>query len=366
MTTFGRSLSSILRASEVVQILTKYRACEREETWARRECDASLRAVRIDMINTVREEMRDQVVIVLNSLESLMFMSTLVLTVGFGIVCEGTFPDPEVDGTDYEGYSDFFLEFYAVLCGLNLVLPLGSLMVAIAIRREAEHCLCDVTEDLHTHVKRALRCEWPNERISRRKDTSYYNLCRDHDEHALAAAMEDVRVVHSLAHGLLRKVRYFNRLYPVAKLLLGLGMLSAVGTCSVLFGLIFEKHFPSMPELYLVYSGTVFGGTALSAAFCGWIFYSIRRSNPISSYVYSNGLGSLSPALLQQPPKRRSSKAGIHMQQFSPDAQISTERSTVATRVLQVLGQAGKQVRHALGRGLGKGHSHGLSAPLLG
>eukprot|EP00933_Yihiella_yeosuensis_P016278 TRINITY_DN13974_c0_g1_i1.p1 TRINITY_DN13974_c0_g1~~TRINITY_DN13974_c0_g1_i1.p1 ORF type:complete len:410 (-),score=34.05 TRINITY_DN13974_c0_g1_i1:148-1344(-) len=263
-----------LSAAQVVQIVLNKHACGREETWSRRECDAGLREVRMDMINTVREEMRDQVTVVLASLENLMFLSTLVLTTGFGFVAEGTFPDTEASGQIYQGDSEFFLEVYAVLCATTIVFPLGSLMLAIAVRSEAEFCLRDVTQDMHRHIRRALQvqCHDPGDQnYSPLRRISYLNHSCSHqsEEDALAATLEDARVVHSLAQDMLRKVRYFHKLYPIARLLLGIGLLSAVALCANLLGLVLVKHHPSMPCLWQIYAGMVFAGTFV-CGFIGW------------------------------------------------------------------------------------------------
>ncbi|CAK9028540.1 Uncharacterized protein SCF082_LOCUS18407 [Durusdinium trenchii] len=53
--------------------------------------------MRIDILNTVREEMRDQVTVIISSLDNLMVVATLMLSIGFGFVVEGTFPPAEKD-----------------------------------------------------------------------------------------------------------------------------------------------------------------------------------------------------------------------------------------------------------------------------
>eukprot|EP00435_Cladocopium_sp_Y103_P003914 s6085_g1.t1 len=145
--------------------------------------------VRIDMINTVREEMRDQVTVVIRSLQDLMIMSSLVLVVGFGSVCEGTFPDPQVKhAAEYPGIQNFFLELYAFLAALTLVLSLGSLLLAMFLSMELENFLSACTADLQRHVRRALQRDWP----ARRSEEVQSSLdMRDKD--ALQAVLEDAR-----------------------------------------------------------------------------------------------------------------------------------------------------------------------------
>ncbi|CAJ1346072.1 unnamed protein product [Effrenium voratum] len=188
-----------LTATEVVRLLQQHKSCEQHETWSRRDCAAALRTVRIDMINTVREEMRDQVEVVLRSLQDMMVMSSLVLVVGFGSVSEGTFPDPEEDDVTYPGLQSFFLELYACLAALTLVLSLGSLLLSIAISQELQFFLSACTADLQRHVRRALQRDWPVESREALEDSN--------DSDALQAVLEDARAVHGLAQGLMRQAK---------------------------------------------------------------------------------------------------------------------------------------------------------------
>ncbi|CAE8618061.1 unnamed protein product, partial [Polarella glacialis] len=148
--------------------------------------------------------------------------------------------------------------FYAIVAALTLVFPLGAMMLGIAIRIEAENALRSVTDDIQRHVRRALHQQWP---LSGSSDECSPLSFKVKDEEGLRATMEDARVVHSLAQGLLKKVRYFHQLFPVARLLLGAGMLCAVLLCSTILGVILVHHFPSMPYLWQTYCGTVFVGT---------------------------------------------------------------------------------------------------------
>ncbi|CAJ1346071.1 unnamed protein product [Effrenium voratum] len=256
-----------LTATEVVRLLQQHKSCEQHETWSRRDCAAALRTVRIDMINTVREEMRDQVEVVLRSLQDMMVMSSLVLVVGFGSVSEGTFPDPEEDDVTYPGLQSFFLELYACLAALTLVLSLGSLLLSIAISQELQFFLSACTADLQRHVRRALQRDWPVESREALEDSN--------DSDALQAVLEDARAVHGLAQGLMRQVSYFQRLYPLAHILLFSGMLCAVFECSVLLSLILVHHFPSMPVLWQTYCGTVLLGVSLSSGVSLWAMWKI-------------------------------------------------------------------------------------------
>ncbi|CAK9073766.1 unnamed protein product [Durusdinium trenchii] len=280
--------------AEAIRVLQQHKACERHETWSRRECAAALRMVRIDMINTVREEMRDQVTVVIRSLQDLMVMSSLVLVVGFGSVCEGTFPDTEAE-TEYPGLQNFFLELYASLAALTLVMSLGSLLLAMVLSMELECFLSACTADLQRHVRRALKRDWP---VHRHEDLKLDEML---DKDALQAVLEDARAVHGLATGLLQQVRYFERLYPLAHVLLFSSMLSAVFELTVLLSLILVHHFPSMPVLWKTYCGTVLLGVSMASTVSLWTIWKITSPREELEEVED-----VSAAL--SPVKRRSSR----------------------------------------------------------
>eukprot|EP00439_Symbiodinium_sp_Y106_P037605 s247_g4.t1 len=196
-----------ITAGEVTKAFQQYQATKRKDVWSERECERALRDVRLTMINTVREELRDQVSVVSSSLQSMMVQTSLVLIVGFGSVCEGTFPDAEVGATDYPGLEQFFLEVYAFFAGLTLILPLGSLLLTFAISRELEFFVAASFADLKTHVRRALRRTWPDQSLPSKSPRPYSDpspalsareehargLEEQRDNDALRAVLEDTR-----------------------------------------------------------------------------------------------------------------------------------------------------------------------------
>ncbi|CAE8700412.1 unnamed protein product [Polarella glacialis] len=145
-----------LSVGEIVPILQQWHQYNRDETWSKRGYDIGLQSMRIDILNTVREEMRDQVTVIISSLDNLMVVATLMLSIGFGFVVEGTFPPSEKD-YEYDDVQKPFLVVYAILCALSLVFPLACLMLTIAARFEVELCQQDVMGDLQKHLLKALQ-----------------------------------------------------------------------------------------------------------------------------------------------------------------------------------------------------------------
>lgn len=148
-------LLSLGGPADLLNFAQQIHAYRRADLWSKRGYDISLQSMRIDILNTVREEMRDQVTVIVSSLDNLMVVATLMLSIGFGFVVEGTFPPPE-DVHEYEGIEQFLLVLYAVLCALSLVFPLACLMLTIAARFEVELCQQDVMGDLQRHLLKAL------------------------------------------------------------------------------------------------------------------------------------------------------------------------------------------------------------------
>ncbi|CAJ1461132.1 unnamed protein product [Effrenium voratum] len=86
-----------LSLGEAIGIVQQWHSYNRDELWSKRGYDIGLQSMRIDILNTVREEMRDQVTVIISSLDNLMVVATLMLSIGFGFVVEGTFPPAEKD-----------------------------------------------------------------------------------------------------------------------------------------------------------------------------------------------------------------------------------------------------------------------------
>eukprot|EP00428_Durinskia_dybowskii_P010985 CAMPEP_0170221798 /NCGR_PEP_ID=MMETSP0116_2-20130129/10588_1 /TAXON_ID=400756 /ORGANISM="Durinskia baltica, Strain CSIRO CS-38" /LENGTH=317 /DNA_ID=CAMNT_0010472479 /DNA_START=119 /DNA_END=1069 /DNA_ORIENTATION=+ len=275
-------MDSVPRLSfpDVVSILTQTHACNRCETWNSRLHRMDMQQKRIDMINTVREEMRDQVRLMISSVENVMLVAVLLLTFAYGFACEGTFPHAEAAGADYPGIQQLALDAYAWLLGLSLAFPGLALVLALAVRIEAEICFEDVSCDLSAHIREA---------IDRVRQGAEYSLLTtafanpsdgepgadapscDRDTEPFALELQelesDARLVADLAHGLIQRVQYFHYLYPIAQLLIFFGLICSVLLCSCMSGIIFCHHYPNSPWVWRIYSGTVAGSAFGCAVF---------------------------------------------------------------------------------------------------
>lgn len=329
--------AATLSLGEAIGILQSWHSYNRDETWSRRGYDIGLQSMRIDILNTVREEMRDQVTVIISSLDNLMVVATLMLSIGFGFVVEGTFPPAETD-YDYDDTQKVFLVAYAVLAALALVFPLFTLMLTIAARFEVELCQQDVMGDLQKHLLKALRRDRldaletkaasprsdeaaPGRHISSPSSSSWSQQpsrvlrgrsapalgrttpvfgrkltppCKDfgkalrgglqkqfgnfytffYEDTVGRIAEDEVKLI---AEGLLQKVNHYHFLYPIAQLFLWLGMLSSVMVCCVLLGLYYQANYPNTPAMWRCYTFILVVCVIGSVIFLLWMKYHMLR-----------------------------------------------------------------------------------------
>lgn len=227
------------------------------------------------MINTVREEMRDQMRLIISSVDSLMITNCLILEIAGMFACEGTFPNQDHlsrTDDDYVGWQYVAIHAYSVLLALTMAFSLGSLLAATAIRLEAQACFQEITGDRGN----MLPDIWQRiEQAVRQSDCGVYRRAKAFDD------AEDLNVdrdiVQFLMEGVLEKARYYYILHPVAQTLLFLCVLCGVASCALLMSLITSQHYPSNPLVTLAYSGTVGLGFLGSIAFWIWMRRSLRR-----------------------------------------------------------------------------------------
>lgn len=327
--------AATMTLGEAIGIVQQWHSYNQDQLWSKRGYDIGLQSMRIDILNTVREEMRDQVTVIISSLDNLMVVATLMLSIGFGFVVEGTFPPAEKE-YDYDDLERQMLILYAVLAALSLVFPLACMMLTIAARFEVELCQQDVMGDLQKHLLKALQRDQhdadlvqglpsssrsDDEEVLHRADSSSRlglptarrpKLRRNSRSEPLLGArkgsqgfVKGIREavkggmkrqlsnfealffeenvghiaedeVRLLAEGLLQKVNYYHFLYPIAQLFLWCGMLSSVLVCCVLLGLYYKANYPETPWMWRSYSG-ILGSCALGCIFFFfWIKFRLR------------------------------------------------------------------------------------------
>lgn len=281
-------------------------AYNRDEIWSKRGYNMELQGMRIDILNTIREEMRDQVSLTIASLDNMMLVSTLMLSVSFGFVVEGTFPPTENDVVPYTDLQVFWLHVYIVLCAVAMVFPAITMMLTLVIRQEVDSCTHGVLGDLQRHLMMAVRraadedfdtgvpadaiadaaeagAESEPELLSARARPSAVARRsvaargqgtarpRPHGMRSRAQGLKDIAATQlgtmvSSDEGRLGKItekdliaegldiRTMKRFFPYAQLSLQLGILSFLLLCAVLLGLNMQYMFPSVPDMWIYYS----------------------------------------------------------------------------------------------------------------
>jgi len=176
----------------------------------------------IDLVNTVREDLRDLFQSRATRIDNLMLVNTLLLSFSFGFVCEGTFPP----GDSQEG----MLVVYVILCGMTLVAPFWSIWFGLECKQKLDHFL--------------------NEMLSQRTD----------DRLKLETWLGFYRAFEK--YWKLQCQSY----YKIALNLFWIGMLLALALCCVLLYLVFEDLFPET-SVRLVFVSIVGFNIVIAIAF---------------------------------------------------------------------------------------------------
>mmetsp|Transcript_133939 Transcript_133939/g.303785 ORF Transcript_133939/g.303785 Transcript_133939/m.303785 type:complete len:384 (+) Transcript_133939:36-1187(+) len=338
---------------EAISLAHSFHCYSRDETWSKRSYLVGIQALRIDILNTVREEVRDKFTMWGASLDNLMVVSTLMLSIGFGFAVEGTFPPAEHDGFEYSGCRQGLLVLYASLAGLSLAFPLLSLMLTVTVRFEVAKVQKQVLGDIHgkirdimfQHGTTALHSPHGRDvrddiRLRRARGSGQVPSSAAEVGGARAAggdggqqrprsrrlwsAVEGTAGLYSDGVGVFKQGDIFGRVertlvddveqavnlvgtedeqlgevhslqryYPAAVFLLWLGMVDSCLVCCVLLGLYFQKQFPNTPWMWRAYSGILLAAACGSTAFLGCWWRELRET--IKSPEADGGLPSCFP-----------------------------------------------------------------------
>eukprot|EP00931_Biecheleriopsis_adriatica_P050017 TRINITY_DN28946_c0_g1_i2.p1 TRINITY_DN28946_c0_g1~~TRINITY_DN28946_c0_g1_i2.p1 ORF type:complete len:433 (-),score=87.96 TRINITY_DN28946_c0_g1_i2:42-1319(-) len=110
--------------------------------WAEIDYFLQVRQVHIETLNNMREDIRDMYDMDSRKLDTKMIISTLLLSIGFGFVVEGTFPpaDPQASGqqeTIYQG-QHMMRVAYAAVAALALLCPFFALLSLLECKRRLD------------------------------------------------------------------------------------------------------------------------------------------------------------------------------------------------------------------------------------
>jgi len=196
---------------ESAQMAQDWYLHQEEMTWAKKAYALDRLSLNTDLVNTIREDLRDLCSQRYGRIDNLMVVNTLVLSFSFGFCCEGTFPDVE-----HYGEERFWIIFYTVFLGMTLILPFWSIWYAL----ECKTCL---DQFLHGVL---------NERKKR--------------------GMVDVRTW--LQHYIGFEQHWMTqcqRRYRISQNFFWAGMLCSITLCAILTGMNFSKWYH--PGVYIVF-----------------------------------------------------------------------------------------------------------------
>lgn len=307
----------------------------RAERFAKLGYELDFQGLRLDVLSTIREEIRDQVFVIISSLDNLMVVATLMLSLGFGFVVEGTFPPHRSEQLqkwtiESIGFSVSPLVVYAFLCAMSLVCPFWCLVFSIRMRYEVDLIIREHMKELKRQLWNVLKkddqgssCSTTgnraagstslegDRRISTRSTLSVvcprrlknaYKGCpqrqRDDLEQAMDGAANTVAghvgpfsldpeskwidqelILKWAGKDLLQRARTFHFYLKASHVLLWVGMLSAIFTCALLLGMYMQVNFPHTPLVWFSYSSIVGINGGLAIVFAVWMWLS--GSSPV-------------------------------------------------------------------------------------
>mgnify|MGYP006137832579 FL=1 len=77
---------------ESAQILQDHHYHQDEMRWNRRAFNLDSQALNLELVNTIRDDLRDLISQRAQQIDNVLLVNTLLFSFSFGFVCEGTFP----------------------------------------------------------------------------------------------------------------------------------------------------------------------------------------------------------------------------------------------------------------------------------
>eukprot|EP00929_Paragymnodinium_shiwhaense_P006983 TRINITY_DN110938_c0_g1_i1.p1 TRINITY_DN110938_c0_g1~~TRINITY_DN110938_c0_g1_i1.p1 ORF type:complete len:582 (-),score=67.03 TRINITY_DN110938_c0_g1_i1:148-1893(-) len=158
----GAALVGSIASSNTVGLLQNWHYGSRAEKLSKLAYELDFQGLRLDVLGTIREEIRDQVFVIMSGLDNLMVVATLMLSIGFGFVVEGTFPPQKAEelgnwkcetlGIDVDP-----LCVYSFLCALSLCFPFWCLIFTIRMRYEVELIIHGHMSELRRQLANVLK-----------------------------------------------------------------------------------------------------------------------------------------------------------------------------------------------------------------
>jgi len=271
-----------------------HRECQlerRELELSTRSVHLSRRAVPMGVINAWREDLRDLFSVKMQMLDNYLLVTTLLFSVGFSVVLEGTFPPPEAVRKD-EGW----LCVYAALCGLALVCPFLGLLCIIRCKALLERSFQEKVfkiNKLVTHMLRDISREVANTQASWKAEEDQSCGSSSHEGrpqptmtsrvHSETFSKIDKKMQESLKmlfNEDCKRDSWDDRcefLYKIAVMFAWTSMLACMAVCILLMVLIVKLRYRPANAPWRSYLTTLV--VAITCGFCigGWVCQPPRK-----------------------------------------------------------------------------------------
>lgn len=287
--------------------------------WSEIDYYLQVRQVHVDTLNNLREDLRDLYEMDGRKLDNSMIVTTLMLTIGFGFVVEGTFP-PAPGPQDQRTWRIV----YAVVAALALMCPFWCMLCLIECRRRLDFFMDRFTHKFYEMLKNRvdgfdqdtsssgsvrtyatgytqdLPRLWPHLAVGRafnsvfckrrapvrngsRRDIEVVDeeglspramvraSCGDRED-GVGKRQKLIRVDMAAALELHNHYMWWwkawcSGLHTASGFLHWLGILFNTLLCAILLGMNFRTNYPDTPEMWYLYSGLVCLGLSGVAPF---------------------------------------------------------------------------------------------------
>eukprot|EP00929_Paragymnodinium_shiwhaense_P061917 TRINITY_DN30922_c2_g2_i1.p1 TRINITY_DN30922_c2_g2~~TRINITY_DN30922_c2_g2_i1.p1 ORF type:complete len:318 (-),score=35.86 TRINITY_DN30922_c2_g2_i1:349-1302(-) len=246
--------------------------------WSEIDYYLQVRQVHIDTQNNMREDIRDLYDMHKGQIDNALIVSTLMLTMGFGFVVEGTFPPK---GEPENQWEVGLRVFYSVVAALALICPFLSMLSLMECRRRLDYFMDRFTHEFYDKMKQRTDFFLDDSSSSQKIQESVSRVTHDLPcwfprpaplkprpgqpvstiSGRLPAVVDDMRLVFKLHHDCVDWWQNWCAfVYRLSKLFHWGGMVSNVGCCAILLGLRFSAKYPESPWMWRCYVLVVVSG----------------------------------------------------------------------------------------------------------
>eukprot|EP00747_Dinoflagellata_sp_TGD_P166786 gnl/TRDRNA2_/TRDRNA2_190129_c0_seq1.p1 gnl/TRDRNA2_/TRDRNA2_190129_c0~~gnl/TRDRNA2_/TRDRNA2_190129_c0_seq1.p1 ORF type:complete len:378 (+),score=44.43 gnl/TRDRNA2_/TRDRNA2_190129_c0_seq1:130-1263(+) len=302
-------MGAVVSVGEALSLYQVWHYAQRDQAWAQLGYEIAKQDMRINLIATVREEIHDQMSVVISSLDNVLFVATLLLTIGFSFVATSAMPpkseEHESHLGEYTGHG-----VYTIFSAFSLVFPSWCIIFVLRLRYQVDRATRDYTTQLQAQIGAILDHrrlpkfhktigdeQEPEEeppltpRASQGKSkpgkasglrrkliqaiTAPVGRPKAHMKKETARRLkENQEVAKWTREDLAESLGDYKFYYPLAQGLLWAGMLSVVIACSVLHSMHLRSKYEDEHWMYMSYMGITAVSAVLAIVYMVWLWTS--------------------------------------------------------------------------------------------